>query len=174
MDVKTAILNGPLKKEVYISQPDGFVDPNFPDHVYKLNKALYGIKQAPRAWYDKLSSFIIENHFTKGSSITPWNLHKLVTIYLRAFKETLNGWLRFYKHTKLDVDLYGTPTDQTKYQSMIGRLMYLTASRPNIAFATFGAMMTAKAHREAYNFWEKFGELEFKGARLYNDVDRRS
>ncbi|GKA38941.1 retrovirus-related pol polyprotein from transposon TNT 1-94 [Tanacetum coccineum] len=66
MDVKTTFLNGPLKEKVYVSQPDGFVDPDFPDHVYKLKKALYGLKQAPRAWYDKLSSFLIEHHFTKG------------------------------------------------------------------------------------------------------------
>nr|GEV92042.1 reverse transcriptase [Tanacetum cinerariifolium] len=59
------ILNGPLKEEVYVSQPYGFVDPDFSNHVYKLKKALYGIKQAPRAWYDKMSSFLIANHFTK-------------------------------------------------------------------------------------------------------------
>ncbi|GJT42158.1 retrovirus-related pol polyprotein from transposon TNT 1-94 [Tanacetum coccineum] len=69
MDVKTAFLNGPLKEEVYVSQPDGFVDPDFPDYVYRLRKALYGLKQAPRAWYDKLSSFLIENHFTKALQI---------------------------------------------------------------------------------------------------------
>ncbi|GJX24585.1 retrovirus-related pol polyprotein from transposon TNT 1-94 [Tanacetum coccineum] len=50
MDVKTAFLNGPLKKEVYVSQPDGFVNPDFPYHVYRLKNALYGLKQAPRAW----------------------------------------------------------------------------------------------------------------------------
>ncbi|GJR54086.1 retrovirus-related pol polyprotein from transposon TNT 1-94 [Tanacetum coccineum] len=66
MDVKTAFLNGPLKEEVYVSQPDGFVDQDFPDHVYKLKKALYSLKQAPRAWYDKLSSFLIEHQFTKA------------------------------------------------------------------------------------------------------------
>ncbi|GKA74783.1 retrovirus-related pol polyprotein from transposon TNT 1-94 [Tanacetum coccineum] len=66
MDVKTAFLNGPLKEEVYFSQPDGFFDPDFPDHVYRLKKALYGLKRALRAWYDKLSSFLIEHHFTKG------------------------------------------------------------------------------------------------------------
>ncbi|GJV16735.1 retrovirus-related pol polyprotein from transposon TNT 1-94 [Tanacetum coccineum] len=66
MDVKTAFLNGSLKEEVFVSQPEGFVDPDFPNHVYRLKKALYGLKQAPRAWYDKLFLFLIENHFTKG------------------------------------------------------------------------------------------------------------
>ncbi|GKE71373.1 retrovirus-related pol polyprotein from transposon TNT 1-94 [Tanacetum coccineum] len=66
MDVKTAFLNGLLKEEVYVSQPDRFVDPDFPYHVYKLKKSLFGLKQAPRAWYDNLSSFLIEHHFTKG------------------------------------------------------------------------------------------------------------
>ncbi|GJZ51132.1 retrovirus-related pol polyprotein from transposon TNT 1-94 [Tanacetum coccineum] len=58
MDVKTAFLNGPLKEEVYVAQPDGFVDPDHPDKVYRLKKALYGLKQAPRAWYDELSKFL--------------------------------------------------------------------------------------------------------------------
>nr|GFB27834.1 retrovirus-related Pol polyprotein from transposon TNT 1-94 [Tanacetum cinerariifolium] len=59
MDVKTAFLNGNLREEVYVSQPDGFVDSNNPNHVYKLKKALYWLKQAPRAWYDMLSSFLL-------------------------------------------------------------------------------------------------------------------
>ncbi|GKB82001.1 retrovirus-related pol polyprotein from transposon TNT 1-94 [Tanacetum coccineum] len=67
MDMKIAFLNGPLKEEVFVSQPDGFVDPDFPNHVYHLKKALYGLKQAPRAWYDKLYSFLIEHHFTKDA-----------------------------------------------------------------------------------------------------------
>ncbi|GJX90421.1 retrovirus-related pol polyprotein from transposon TNT 1-94 [Tanacetum coccineum] len=66
MDVKTAFLNGNLREEVYVSQPDGFVDPVKPNYVYKLKKALYGLKQAPRAWYDMLSSFLISNDFSKG------------------------------------------------------------------------------------------------------------
>nr|GFA65591.1 hypothetical protein [Tanacetum cinerariifolium] len=59
MDVKTAFLNGNLREEVYVSQSDGFVDQDNPNHVYKLKKSLYGLKQAPRAWYDMSSSFLI-------------------------------------------------------------------------------------------------------------------
>ncbi|GKD89916.1 retrovirus-related pol polyprotein from transposon TNT 1-94 [Tanacetum coccineum] len=66
-DHQTAFLNGNLREEVYVSQTDGFVDPDKPNHVYKLKKALYGLKQAPRAWYDMLSSFLISNDFSKGS-----------------------------------------------------------------------------------------------------------
>ncbi|GJU88531.1 retrovirus-related pol polyprotein from transposon TNT 1-94 [Tanacetum coccineum] len=58
MDVKTAFLYGPLKEEVFVNQPDGFVDPYHPNKVYRLKKALYGLKQAPRAWYDELSNFL--------------------------------------------------------------------------------------------------------------------
>nr|GEW07608.1 hypothetical protein [Tanacetum cinerariifolium]GEY67440.1 hypothetical protein [Tanacetum cinerariifolium] len=67
MDVKTAFLDGNLREEVYVSQPDGFVDPDNPNHVYKLKKALYGLKQAPRVWYDMLSSFLLSQDFSKGS-----------------------------------------------------------------------------------------------------------
>nr|GEU60686.1 hypothetical protein [Tanacetum cinerariifolium] len=67
MDVKTAFLYGPLKEEVYVNQPDGFVDPYHPDKVYRLKKALYGLKQAPRAWNDELSKFLLSKGFSKGS-----------------------------------------------------------------------------------------------------------
>nr|GFA56160.1 hypothetical protein [Tanacetum cinerariifolium] len=67
MDVKTPFLYGPLKEEVYVNQPDGFVDPYHPDQVYRLKKALYGLKQAPRAWYDELSKLLLSKGFTKGS-----------------------------------------------------------------------------------------------------------
>ncbi|GJR44263.1 retrovirus-related pol polyprotein from transposon TNT 1-94 [Tanacetum coccineum] len=67
MDVKTTFLNGELKEEVYVCQPEGFVDPDHPTHVYRLKKALYGLKQAPRAWYDTLSRFLLDNKFSKGA-----------------------------------------------------------------------------------------------------------
>nr|GFB68191.1 retrovirus-related Pol polyprotein from transposon TNT 1-94 [Tanacetum cinerariifolium] len=66
MDVKTAFINGELKEEVYVSQPEGFVDPDHPNHVYHLMKSLYGLKQAPRAWYETLSRFLLANGFSKG------------------------------------------------------------------------------------------------------------
>nr|GFA21299.1 retrovirus-related Pol polyprotein from transposon TNT 1-94 [Tanacetum cinerariifolium] len=67
MDVKTAFLNGILREEVYVNQQDGFVDPNNPNHVYRLKKTLYGVKQAPRAWYDLLSSFLLSQGFSKDT-----------------------------------------------------------------------------------------------------------
>ncbi|GKE59068.1 retrovirus-related pol polyprotein from transposon TNT 1-94 [Tanacetum coccineum] len=67
MDVKTAFLNGILHEEVYVSQPDGFVDQDNPNHVYKLKKAPYGLKQSPRAWYNLLSKFLLSQEFSKGT-----------------------------------------------------------------------------------------------------------
>ncbi|GJY14758.1 retrovirus-related pol polyprotein from transposon TNT 1-94 [Tanacetum coccineum] len=67
MDVKTAFLHGTLKEDVYVCQPEGFIDADHPSHVYKLKKALYGLKQALRVWYDELSTFLLQNHFFKGT-----------------------------------------------------------------------------------------------------------
>ncbi|GKF95825.1 retrovirus-related pol polyprotein from transposon TNT 1-94, partial [Tanacetum coccineum] len=67
MDVKTAFLHGSLNEYVYMCQPKGFIDVDHPSHVYKLKKALYRLKQALRAWYDELSKFLIQNHFSKGT-----------------------------------------------------------------------------------------------------------
>nr|GEZ48975.1 retrovirus-related Pol polyprotein from transposon TNT 1-94 [Tanacetum cinerariifolium] len=66
MDVKTAFLHGSLKEDVYVCQPECFIDADHPSHVYKLKKALYGLKQASRAWYDELSTFLLQNGFSKG------------------------------------------------------------------------------------------------------------
>ncbi|GJU86564.1 retrovirus-related pol polyprotein from transposon TNT 1-94 [Tanacetum coccineum] len=149
MDIKTAFLNGLLKEEVYVSQLDGFFYPYFLYHVYRLKKSLYGLKQAPRAWYDKLSSFRIEHHFTNGIK---HGMDECVSMSTPMDTE------------RLDADLQGTPTDQTTYRRMIRGLMYLTASRPDIAFATFvcalyQARPTVKHHKEVkriFRYLRKF------------------
>jgi hypothetical protein len=63
MDVKSAFLNGTIKEEVYVEQPPGFEDQEYPNHVYKLHKTLYGLKEAPRAWYECLRDFLTQNNF---------------------------------------------------------------------------------------------------------------
>jgi hypothetical protein len=68
MDVNNAFLNGPIKEEVYVEQPPSFEDDRYPDHVYKLSKALYEHKQAPRAWYECLRDFLIANAFKVGKA----------------------------------------------------------------------------------------------------------
>jgi hypothetical protein len=68
MDVKSAFLNGPIKKEVYVEQPPGFEDSEYPNHVYKLSNTLYGLKQAPRAWYECLRDFLITDGFKVGKA----------------------------------------------------------------------------------------------------------
>ncbi|GKE12246.1 retrovirus-related pol polyprotein from transposon TNT 1-94 [Tanacetum coccineum] len=88
MDVKTAFLNGELKEEVYVSKLEGFVDHDNPSHVYKLKKAIYGLKQATRAWYDMLLSFLISQHFSKDAvdpTLFTWKVGNdllLVQIYV--------------------------------------------------------------------------------------------
>jgi hypothetical protein len=71
MDVKSAFLNGPIKEEVYVEQPPGFEDDRYPDHIYKISKALYGHKQAPRAWYECLRDFLISNAFNVTPLVLP-------------------------------------------------------------------------------------------------------
>nr|GEZ90270.1 hypothetical protein [Tanacetum cinerariifolium] len=85
IDVKTEFLNGPLKEEVYVAQPDGFVDPDHLEKVYRLRKALYGLKQAPRAWSDELSKFLTSKVFTKGLQIH----QSLSGIFISQAKYTL-------------------------------------------------------------------------------------
>ncbi|GJY71843.1 putative ribonuclease H-like domain-containing protein [Tanacetum coccineum] len=66
MDVKSAFLYGKIEKEVYVCQPPGFEDSDFPDRVYKVEKALYRLHQAPRAWYETLSTYLLDNGFQRG------------------------------------------------------------------------------------------------------------
>nr|GEW24463.1 putative reverse transcriptase domain-containing protein [Tanacetum cinerariifolium] len=111
MDVKTSFLNGILKEEVYVGQPLSFVSTQYLDHVYALDKALYGLKQAPRAWYVVLSKFLIDSDFQKVPTL-------------------------MVEQAKLKLNLVGKLVDHTDYRGMIGSLMYVTSSRPDIMFAT--------------------------------------
>ncbi|GJY52800.1 retrovirus-related pol polyprotein from transposon TNT 1-94 [Tanacetum coccineum] len=81
MDVKTAFLNGSLKEDVYVCQPEGFINADHPSHLYKLKKALYRLKQVPRAWYNELSKFRLQDHFLKGT-IDP-------TLFIRGFDDDI-------------------------------------------------------------------------------------
>ncbi|GJR87574.1 retrovirus-related pol polyprotein from transposon TNT 1-94 [Tanacetum coccineum] len=203
MDVKTAFLHGSLKEDVYVCQPEGFIDADHPSHVYKLKKALYGLKQAPRAWYDELSTFLLQNGFSKGiidptlftrrfdddilvvqvyvddiifGSTNPRYATLFSDLMKSRFEMSMMGEMTFFLglqvnqspsgifinqsnyvneilkkyglntcdtvgtpmdiKDKLDLDQIGTPVDATKYRSMIGALMYLTSSRPDIVHAT--------------------------------------
>ncbi|GJT52916.1 retrovirus-related pol polyprotein from transposon TNT 1-94 [Tanacetum coccineum] len=142
MDVKTAFLNGNLREEVYVSQPDGFVDPDKPNYVYKLKKALYGLKQAPRAWYDMLSSFLISQDFSKGSVDPTLFIHRegkellLVQIYVddiifaastpelcdlfakimcSKFKMSMMGKISFFLGLQISQSPRGIFINQSKY-----------------------------------------------------------
>ncbi|GJW04172.1 retrovirus-related pol polyprotein from transposon TNT 1-94 [Tanacetum coccineum] len=129
MDVKTAFLNGNLREEVYVSQPDGFVDPDNPNHVYKLKKALYGLKQAPRAWYDMLSSFLISQDFSQ------WILLYSSIGKKYGFDSCDPVDTPMVEKFKLDEDKEGKVVDPSHYRGMIGTLLYLTTSRPDLQFA---------------------------------------
>ncbi|GJZ77523.1 retrovirus-related pol polyprotein from transposon TNT 1-94 [Tanacetum coccineum] len=142
MDVKTAFLNGELKRELYVSQPEGFVDQDNPSNVYKLKKALYGLKHAPRAWYDMLSSFLISQQFSKGLQISQSprgifiNQSKYASEIVKKYglHSTDSVDTPMIENKKLDEDLQGKPVDATLYRGMIGSLMYLTSSRPDLNY----------------------------------------
>ncbi|GJY74394.1 retrovirus-related pol polyprotein from transposon TNT 1-94 [Tanacetum coccineum] len=133
MDVKTTFLFGPLKAEVYINQPDGFVDPYHPDQLYCLKKELYGLKQAPRAWYDELFNFLIYQS-PSGTFINQAKYAQEILSKQGMTSCDSIGTLMDTKH--LDADLSETSVNQTKYRIMVGALMYLTSSRPDIVHAT--------------------------------------
>nr|GEW67509.1 hypothetical protein [Tanacetum cinerariifolium] len=175
MDVKSAFLYGTIEEKVYVCQPLGFEDPDYPDKVYKVVKALYGLHQAPRAWYKTLGTYLLENSFHRGQIDQTLFINKqkgdilLVQIYVddiifgatnkdlcKSFEKLMKdkfqmssmGEITFFWVT--DGKSASTPIDTEKpllkdpdgedvdvhiYRSMIGSLMYLTSSRPDIMFA---------------------------------------
>nr|GEV89443.1 retrovirus-related Pol polyprotein from transposon TNT 1-94 [Tanacetum cinerariifolium] len=108
MDVKTAFLHGSLKEDVYVCQPEGFIDADYPSHVYKLKKALYVLKQASRAWYNELSTFLLQNGFSKGT-IDP-------TLFTRRFDDDI-----LVVQVNLDDIIFGS-TDP-RYATLFSDLM---------------------------------------------------
>nr|GFA41071.1 hypothetical protein [Tanacetum cinerariifolium] len=154
MDVKTAFLNGNLREEVYVSQPDGFVDQDNPNHVYKLKKALYGLKQASRAWYDMLSSFLSPKTSPKVQWIQHCSSIEMAMtyfcprgIFINKSKYALESlkkcgfescdpvYTPMVEKSKLDEDKEGKAVDPSHYRGMIGTLLYLAASRSDLQFA---------------------------------------
>nr|GEX87413.1 uncharacterized mitochondrial protein AtMg00810-like [Tanacetum cinerariifolium] len=153
MDVKSAFLYRTIEEELYVCQPSGFEDPDHPDKVYKVVKALYGLHQAPRAWYEILATYLLENGFHRGTIDQTLFIKKqkgdilldgifisqdkYVAEILRKFRLT-EGKLA---STPIDTekpllkDPNGEDIDVHVYRSMIGSLMYLTSSRPDIMFA---------------------------------------
>ncbi|GKB97259.1 putative ribonuclease H-like domain-containing protein [Tanacetum coccineum] len=194
MDVKSAFLYDTIEEEVYVCQLPGFEDPEFPNKVYKVEKALYGLHQAPRAWYETLSAYLLENEFRRGTIDKTLFIKKekddilLVQVYVDdiifgSTKKSLCTEFKQMMHKRLQVkqkddgifisqdkyvadilkkfdfatvktantpiktnkallkDEEATDVDVHLYSSMIGSLMYLTASRPDIMFAVCACAM---------------------------------
>ncbi|GKA76773.1 retrovirus-related pol polyprotein from transposon TNT 1-94 [Tanacetum coccineum] len=163
MDVKSAFLYGKIKEEVYVCQPPGFEDLDFPDRVYKVEKALYGLHQAPRAWYETLSTYLLDNGFQRGKidktlfikrnkgELTFFlglqvkrkkdgkfiSQDKYVEEILKkfGFTEVKTSSTRMETQKPLLKDEDGEEVDVHMYRSMIGLFMYLTSLRPDIMFA---------------------------------------
>ena len=95
MDVKSAFLNGLIKEEVYIEQPLGFEDDEHPDRVFRLHKTLYGLKQVPRAGYEKLSSFLITHGYVHGHVNTILFIKRMNTemIVVQIYVDDINFWV---------------------------------------------------------------------------------
>ncbi|GJU74071.1 putative ribonuclease H-like domain-containing protein [Tanacetum coccineum] len=167
MDVKSAFLYGKIEEEVYVCQPPGFEDPKFPDRVYKVEKVLYGLHQALKAWYETLSTYLLDNGFQRGTIDKTLFIKKvkgdilLVQVYVddiifgstkkslctdfeklmhKKFQTSFMGELTFFLGLQVTHKNDGIFISQDKYMDeilkklMIGSLMYLTSSRPDIMF----------------------------------------
>ncbi|GJR58725.1 putative ribonuclease H-like domain-containing protein [Tanacetum coccineum] len=121
IEVNSAFLYGKIEEEVYACQPLGFEDPEFPDKVYKVEKALYGLHQAPKAWYETLSTYLLDNGFQRGQ------IDK--TLFIKRVKGDI-----LLVQVYVDDIIFGSTKKELCTKSMIGSLMYLTALRPDIMF----------------------------------------
>nr|GEW52884.1 reverse transcriptase domain-containing protein [Tanacetum cinerariifolium] len=142
MDVKSVFLYGKIKEEVYVCQLPKFEDPDFLDKVYKVKKVLYGLHQAPRAWYETLSTYLLDNGFHRGKIDKTLFIRRykgdilLVQVYVDdIIFEVKNTSTPMETQKPLLKDEDGEEVDAHMYRSMIGLLMYLTSSKPDIMFA---------------------------------------
>ncbi|GJW98902.1 putative ribonuclease H-like domain-containing protein [Tanacetum coccineum] len=171
MDVKSAFLYGTIEEEVYVHQHPGFVNPAHPNKVYKVIKALYDLHQAPRAWYETLSSFLLED---LGESICiefedcmhkRFQMSSIADILKKFdFCSIKTTTTPIVSNKPLVKDEDGVDVDVHVYGSMIGSLMYLTASRPDIMFAICACARDSPFELEA------FSDSDYGGASL----DRKS
>ncbi|GKD68396.1 retrovirus-related pol polyprotein from transposon TNT 1-94 [Tanacetum coccineum] len=126
MDLKIVFLKSILCEEVYVSQPEGFIDPENPNHVYKLKKALYDLKQAPQAWTTDFSKS--QRHLFNQSK---YALESLKNYGMETCDPVDTPMV---EKSKLDEDPQGKVVDPIRYHGMIGTLMYLTSNRPDLVF----------------------------------------
>nr|GEX74168.1 hypothetical protein [Tanacetum cinerariifolium] len=134
MGVKSAFLYGTIDEEVYMMQPPRFQDPEFPERVYKVKKAMYRLHQAPRAWYGTLSKYLLDNGFQRGTIDQTLFIrnHKGEFLLVQMLGQLILPWTKGNPWGK---DRPGKDVELHLYGSMIRSLMYLTASRPDIMFA---------------------------------------
>nr|GEW61671.1 hypothetical protein [Tanacetum cinerariifolium] len=158
MDVKSAFLYGTIEEEVYVYQPPGFEDPDYPVKVYKVVMALYGLHQALKAWYKTITNYLLENGFQRGNIDQTLFIKRQKGIQVkqkpdgifisqdRYVAEILRKFgLTNRKSASTPIDTEkpllkytnGEDVDMHTYRSMIGSLMYLTSSRPDIMFAVY-------------------------------------
>ncbi|GJZ62562.1 retrovirus-related pol polyprotein from transposon TNT 1-94 [Tanacetum coccineum] len=129
MDVKTNFLNGELKEEVYVSQPEGFVDQDNPSHVYKLKKALYGVVDPTLFTQQAGNDLLLVQIYVDDIIFASTN-----TVMCNEFTNQMTNTPMVEK-SKLDEDLQGILVDAILYHGMIGSFMYLTSSRPGLIYA---------------------------------------
>ncbi|GJT20939.1 putative ribonuclease H-like domain-containing protein [Tanacetum coccineum] len=170
MDVKSAFLYGKIDEEVYVSQPPGFIDPKYPKKVYKVVKALYGLHQAPEPVYATLSTFLLKNGYRRGTIDKTLFIKKdkhdiiLVQVYVDDIIFVKN---KRVEDILINQDKYVEEIHEDRIAfvlSMIGSLMYLTASRPDIMFAVCACSSVP------YLNWKAYSDSDYARANL----DRKS
>ncbi|KAL0392755.1 UNVERIFIED_CONTAM: Retrovirus-related Pol polyprotein from transposon TNT 1-94, partial [Sesamum radiatum] len=153
MDVKSAFLNGYIDEEIYVEQPQGFIAKGSEEKVLRLKKALYGLKQAPRAWYSRIDKYFMDRGFRRSLSeptlyIKSQDKSRKEGIFIcqRKYTETLLKKFKMESCKTVTTPLVtgekyqkedgSQKVDGSMYRSLIGSLLYLTATRPDIMFAT--------------------------------------